>query len=279
MTFPFLSSRLNTDDLSSLEWKTLWQCSINRAVLRENDEGHSLSFVDTPLGTGNHSAAIRLIAEGFLVTSPGTPTGRFVDQHLPLGKILSPSRTGWRALRSPEAAAFKPTTRTELQGLRNDLDREDQDLRALWLLQLRAPVRFTPDGLLEGRGWWGDESKCREGIVALLDKGLAEKHGQELVITPSGVDALAQRPQLTSGFEALRRVYAEHHIDVGTPEHYEQFNVAKNQGLYVCSCGWYTIYDDPLSYRWAGEYPAGAHPAQLYDQQYLAVTREVEGKA
>lgn len=116
-------------------------------------------------------------------------------------------------------------------------------------------------------------------LLSFVARGYALQRGDEFVISQAGREALASRPDLTAWYEAERRVHNAHKFHDGTPEERAILEVQRNQGLYICSCGWRLVYNDPWSRQWADEFPAMEHFTRLIDTEILAVVREREGRA
>ena len=289
--------------MTSLEWRTLWQISASTPVFALTPDGPVIRFHNLWDGIpGNNSAAAALVDGGMVRASPFRPSGPGPDSHVPGARPLTLTARGRRALRSPVAARHRPRPqitslstsalfdRTRpawlLRHIAGDWFLAESYCRQLWLLDRDGPALPRQDVASTDQG--GPPAVRNEGyrvpgwpqslfhLSDFVERGFAAQSEAEAVITQAGREVLETRPDLTAVFEAERRVRREHGLHPGTAEEMRLLNVAATQGLYVCACGWFLIYDDPTARQWAGEFPAAEHWSRLTDTEVLTLVRERE---
>ena len=266
--------------MTSLEWRTLWQISESTPVFELTEGGPVIRFHNLWDGIpGNNSAAAALL-DGGMVRLP-----RFRRD---VARPVALTARGRRALRTASAARHRPRPQIGSLSSAEMFDRTrpawlerhiagdwflaESYCRQLWLLEQGVSgAARDADHTVPGR------PQSLFYLSDFIDRGYAQQREAGAVITPAGRDVLKTRPDLTVVFEAETRVRRAHGLHYGTAEEMRLHNVSSQQGLYLCVCGWFLIFDDPVARQWADEFPAAEHWSRLTDTEVLAMVREREG--
>lgn len=285
-----------------MEWRTLWQISASEPVFVRTKDGPIIRFSnlwdDIP---GNNSASAALVDAGMVKLSRNGPNGPVSVAFLPGAVSVTLTARGRQALDSPLASPHRPRPQFEQMRTLELFDRKNPAwlqrntgggwfiakdyCRQLWLLDQYGPAVPKPDaGIVRPDARAADDhgyvvpgsTESLSYLSDFVDRGFARQLDPEVVILKAGRDVLGTRPDMTAVFEAERRVHRTHKIHDGTAEEQKRHKVGANQGFYICTCGWFITYNNPHSYQWAGQHPAGGHWVQLTDTEVLNVTRERE---
>ncbi|TFC46030.1 MULTISPECIES: hypothetical protein [Cryobacterium] len=289
--------------MTSLEWRTLWQISQSKPIFTLIEGAPVIWFYSQWDGIpGNNSAAGALLNGGMVRLSSFEPGQASSHSRFPGARPVILTARGRRALNSSVAAEHRPPPQLAPLSTRSLFDRQspawlehhiagdwfhaESYCRQLWLLDLDGPAVRRRDTAWNDQGVSRDlqnESyrvpSSRQALVYVpdfVDRGYAQQREDGAVITQAGRDVLATRPDLTVVFEAERRVRQAHLLRSGTAEEQTLHNVGSNEGLYVCVCGWFLIYKNPLSRQWADEFPAAEHLSRLTDTEVLTIVRDRE---
>lgn len=303
MNWPLPRAQPRRYSMTSLEWRILWQISQSTPVFALTPGGPVIRFHNLWDGVpGNNSAAAALVVGGMVRLSAFGLSGPGPDSHLPGARPVTLTARGLRALGSAAAAQHRPRPHIEPLSTRDLFDRQrpawlerniagdwflaEGYCRQLWLLDRDGPAVRKPD--LARSDQESSPAARDDGyrvpsspqslyyLSDFVDRGYAQQREDDAVITQAGRDVLDTRPDLTAVFEAERRVRRAHGLHSGTTAERTFHNVASDQGLYVCECGWFLVYDNPTSRQWADEFPAAEHWSRLTDTEVLTLVRERE---